>query len=180
MMQELRYSRLRVQVSAPASPPSPHICQELVTALEAAIHSLSVSLYPQLVSEARVRCPCLASKVTMVITMKVTIIHCHHHFPGVLQSQDQELPRPQLSAPAVPARVPGQRHCLVRILQGESNWLFWLSLISSLIQVDTSFIRRHFPGDPDWCALDQVTRGAVHHEPRWLKGEDVRTVNCWL
>ena len=89
-MQELRYSRLLVQVSAPSSPPSPHICQELVTALEAAIHSLSVSLYPQLVSEARVRCPCLASKVT-IITI-ITMIHCHHHFPGVLQSQDQELP----------------------------------------------------------------------------------------
>ena len=91
MMQELRYSRLLVQVSAPSSPPSPHICQELVTALEAAIHSLSVSLYPQLVSEARVRCPCLASKVTIIITV-ITMIHCHHHFPGVLQSQDQELP----------------------------------------------------------------------------------------
>ena len=66
VMQELRYSRLRVLVSTSASPPSPHICQELVTALEAAIHSLTVSLYPQLVSEARVRCPCLASKVTII------------------------------------------------------------------------------------------------------------------
>ena len=73
VMQELRYSRLRVHVSAPASPPSPHICQEVVTALEAAIHSTTVSLYPQLVSEARVRCPCLASKVT-IITI-ITTIH---------------------------------------------------------------------------------------------------------
>ena len=73
VMQELRYSRLRVQVSAPASP-SPHVCQELVTALEAAIHSLTVSLYPQLVSEARVRCPCLASKVTIIITIITMII----------------------------------------------------------------------------------------------------------
>ena len=65
-MQELRYSRLQVLVSAPASPPSPHVCQELVTALEAAIHSLTVTLYPQMVSEARVRCPCLASKVDII------------------------------------------------------------------------------------------------------------------
>ena len=70
VMQEHRYSRLRVQVSALASP-SPHVCQELVTALEAAIHSLTVSLYPHLVSEARVRCPCLASKVTIIIAMMV-------------------------------------------------------------------------------------------------------------
>ena len=40
------------------------------------------------------------------------------------------------------------------------------------LQVDTSFIRRHFPGEPDWCALDQVTRGTLQHEPAWLKGED--------
>ena len=72
VMQEHRYSRLRVQVSALASP-SPHVCQGLLTALEAAIHSLTVSLYPHLVSEARVRCPCLASKVTIITMMVIAM-----------------------------------------------------------------------------------------------------------
>ena len=172
-MQELRYSRLRVQVSAPSSPPSPHICQELVTALEAAIHSLSVSLYPQLVSEARVRCPCLASKVTIIITIiTITVIIT---FQACSSHKIKSCPDPNC------LHLLSLHECLAsstvwcgyfKVRASSSDCL--VSLISSLIQVDTSFIRRHFPGDPDWCALDQVTRGAVQHEPRWLKGEAVR------
>ena len=47
-------------------------------------------------------------------------------------------------------------------------------LIFPWIQVDTSFIRRHFPLEPDWCALDKVSRGVVQEAPGWLKGEHVK------
>ena len=46
-------------------------------------------------------------------------------------------------------------------------------LIFLCIQVDTSFIRRHFPLEPDWCALDKVSRGSVQETPGWLKGENI-------
>ena len=46
------------------------------------------------------------------------------------------------------------------------------------IQVDTSFIRRQFPLEPDWCALDKVSRNAVQEAPGWLKGEHVRIYRC--
>ena len=39
--------------------------------------------------------------------------------------------------------------------------------------MDTNFIRRHFPLEPDWCALDKVSRGSVQETPGWLKGEKI-------
>ena len=87
VMQPLRYSRVRVLVtsSGQPSPPSPHVCQEVditymylhsknlnlylsvqvVQVVEASVHSVIVTLYPGLSSVAGVRCPCLASKVSL-------------------------------------------------------------------------------------------------------------------
>ena len=82
--------------------------------VEASVHSVIVTLYPQLGSVASVRCPCLASKVSPLCCTD----HPQPRVPGLLQSQDQAVPGPQLPAPAAPAPVSRQHLRVVRVLQG--------------------------------------------------------------
>ena len=70
IMQELRYSRIKVVVTKlglvtdSCHPlPSPHLCQEILLVLESCLHSLTVTMFPALSTLPSVKCPCLVSKV---------------------------------------------------------------------------------------------------------------------
>ena len=39
-------------------------------------------------------------------------------------------------------------------------------------RVDTSFIRRHFPGDAAWCTLERLSMTQQAATPGWMKGEE--------